>query len=590
MKKLFNLKHIKPKKRTKSTKKTNSKLNISLNLKSIKSKIIVGFSIIITLTILLGLSNVITSLQSNKDASHIVNSQLPLLLADEKLQFNISERIAAARAYIITGDQKYKDKFNTLTEESNKVEENALKLSDSQQFKDLVAKSSEWEKAVQEDVFALYDTSNILRAKQNLQNDVSPLGEEIISGFTTLVSDREAKIVDSGNELTRGNTASLITGIVVSLLVTVLGLVIAVFTANIIAKPIIKVSERMKTLSNGDLSDEPLKINSKDEVGALTLATNEMAKNFKELLTEVSKVSESVSSQSEELTQSANEVKEGSIQVASTMQELSSGAETQANTTSELASTMTGFASIIKEANTSGETVYESSQHVLGLTKEGSKLMHSSIDQMASIDRIVQDAVEKVKGLDNQSQEISKLVGVIKDIADQTNLLALNAAIEAARAGEHGKGFAVVADEVRKLAEQVAVSVKDITQIVAGIQKESSNVTDSLQGGYKEVENGTNQIKLTGQTFEQINDALTDMAKGVQLISTNLVNISDSSMTMNTSIEEIAAVSEESAAGVEQTAASVQQTTSSMEEVASSANDLSNMAEKLNSLIARFKL
>src|SRR5699024_4194813 len=132
------------------------------------------------------------------------------------------------------------------------------------------------------------------------------------------------------------------------------------------------------------------------------------------------------------------------------------------------------------------------------------------------------DAVQKVQGLDAQSQEISKLVSVIQDSAEQTNLLALNAAIEAARAGEHGKGFAVVADEVRKLAEQVSVSVTDITTIVTSIQNESSMVTESLEGGYKEVEQGTTQIEATGEKFNGINTSITNMVKDIQSISDNL--------------------------------------------------------------------
>src|SRR5690625_4595817 len=116
--------------------------------------------------------------------------------------------------------------------------------------------------------------------------------------------------------------------------------------------------------------------------------------------------------------------------------------------------------------------------------------MSQSVEQMKRIDLIVSNAVEQVRGLDQKSDEISKLIQVVKDIADQTNLLALNAAIEAARAGEHGKGFAVVADEVRKLAEGVTRSVLEITSIVNSIQKETDDVVSSLNNGYKEVKGG----------------------------------------------------------------------------------------------------
>lgn len=248
------------------------------------------------------------------------------------------------------------------------------------------------------------------------------------------------------------------------------------------------------------------------------------------------------------------------------------------------------FAANVSEANAKGEDIYQSSNHVLTMTEDGSKYMEQSVEQMTSIDNMVQDTVRKVQGLADHSQKISKLVDVIKDVAEQTNLLALNAAIEAARAGENGRGFAVVADEVRKLAEQVADSVTDITKIVVDIQNETSFVVESLQIGYEEVEKGTKQIITTGKTFEQINQAVKDMVTNIQIVTENLSEIAEKSKEVNTSIEEIASISEEAAAGVEQTSASVQQTNSSMEEIAASSNKLAEQAEDLHNLVRQFKI
>lgn len=343
-------------------------------------------------------------------------------------------------------------------------------------------------------------------------------------------------------------------------------------------------------VADGKLNHEPLEQKSNDEMGELTVSANQMQKNLRDTIEKMLVVSESVSNQSEDLTQSANEVQQGSKQIATTMYELSEGSDSQANRAAEMVRMMDDFTSKIEQAHLEGMEVSQSSIEILSLTKEGTTLMRSSVQQMQMIDGIVKNAVGQVKRLDSQSQEISQLVQVIKDISNQTNLLALNAAIEAARAGEHGKGFAVVAAEVRKLAEGVTQSVGDITDIVTAIQTDSKTVVHSLEDGYTQVDEGTKQITLTGQTFETINHSVGNMGMKIQHITAELNYISKNSKEINQAIEDIAAVTEESAAGIEQVSASAQQSSSSMDEITNHACELASSAELLTEQVKKFQL
>lgn len=534
--------------------------------------------------------NYVAITKINANTKSIMDEQLTALIYDEKLSFNIAQRIALARGYVLFGDSDYKKRFNEYTEQSKQYQDAIMKMQHSKEIETLMNRSVEWRKLVESEVFEEYDKGNKEIALKNLKEQVEPLAREIMDEFVKISQTREGNIQAHGKEIISLGNSTMVMGTIISILAVVLGIIVALITARIISGPVTKVMARMKLIASGDLSRDLLETKSRDEIGQLVVATNEMNIRMRDLVDQIQQVSESVHSQSDELTHSAHEVKTGSEQIALTMNELASGSESQANNSGEISAMMGSFTEKVQEANENGEHVKEISKEVLAMTNEGSLLMESSTNQMSKIDNIVQAAVQKVQGLDTQSQEISKLVVVIKEISEQTNLLALNAAIEAARAGEHGKGFSVVADEVRKLAEQVAVSVSDITSIVSNIQNETNLVTESLLEGYEEVKQGTNQIIVTKEKFFSISNSLKEMGNSITNISLNLTEIAGNSKKINSSIEEVAAISEESAAGIEQTSASTQQITSSMEEVASSSEQLSKLAEELNSLVLQFKI
>lgn len=371
---------------------------------------------------------------------------------------------------------------------------------------------------------------------------------------------------------------------------TVLGLVLIIIFVRKLLYNLTTIRNEMDRVANGDLSSVDVQTRGNDEFRDLAASVNQMKSNLASMIEQVKTVTNQVTIQSDTLSQTSNQVKEGSEQIAATMEELSSGSETQANSASELAMTMEKYNGNVKHASESSATIAEGSKNVLSLSNNGTEQIERSTEQMKQIYQIVADSFTKVQSLDQKSREIDNIVTVIKEIAEQTNLLALNAAIEAARAGEEGKGFAVVADEVRKLAEQVTESISGISKIITEIQSESSEVAQSLENGYQEVNEGTTQIEHTGQAFEQINLGITEMVNNVQAIVTDLTAITGETAKMSNAIDEIASVSEESAAAVEETAASTEETNSSMEEVSRSADELSSLANRLEDSINQFKI
>ncbi len=550
---------------------------------------IVGFTLVLLLVSSLMTYNMVILNKNNKTVEAIVHRDFPIVLGDEKIIRSIYDRIGSARGYVLTGDQIHKENFTEAEKLSEENHQTIMERIPMAGFDEIKQQTAEWNDFIIENVFNEYDHGDEKLAYENLL-----IADE---GVSALVEDYEGGALSRGSQiieleetlLADGKKTRLIVSIV-SVLVVISGIAIAIITSNIISRPLQAVTNRMRLIASGDFSGNPLETKLKDEIGQLTVATNRMQENMQGLIKDIHQVSETVTHQSGGLMQSSNEVMEGSDQVASTMQELAIGSESEASSVNDLSFQMNSFTVKVEETNENGEHIQQSSTEVLRMTNEGASLMEFSTEQMATIDHIVLQAVEKVEGLDTHAKEISELVSVIQDIADQTNLLALNAAIEAARAGEHGKGFAVVADEVRKLAEQSSNSVSNITDIVNNIQNESFSVVSSLQAGYKEVEEGTEQIKTTGETFRNIKVAVTDMVSRINHVSNNLNDITANTQEMNSSIQEISSITEESAAGIEQTSASTQQTSSAMEEVAASSHELASLAEELNRLVNRFNL
>lgn len=560
------------------------------NFRKLKTKVLIGFAAVLVLNLMLSVYSVISINQINSDLKDLGNQQLPLLVNDEKMAFNIAERIALVRGYLLTGEQDYKDKFEAYSIEAEEIAANLERMSNSTETKALLEKNTQWSEMITNDVFATYDEGEHKKASKILQGEAQSYARDIMEGFNQIATDRETQVLEDSKAAIAVGQNIIKMSMTVSIIILIVGTGIALFTATTITKPLNRVIGQLRKVADGDLTGEEITTILRDETSELVDISNQLLKKNNVILQHIKENAEILSAHSEELHQSANETMEGSNQITLTMTELAQSADSQARNSSDMSMKMDKFTHHLNDVNNSGNQIQHHATMALDNTKAGQELMNHSVKQMVEIDHIVKESVTKVHHLYDQSKEITQLVQVIQEISDQTNLLALNAAIEAARAGEHGKGFAVVADEVRKLAEQVSSSVADITGIVSGIQRGTRDVVDALQTGYVSVEQGTAQIKHTGDNFTTIHAAILEVAHNVCDVSENLNEVLSESIGMTHIVENNAALTEESAAGIQQTTTSVEQSSISMYEVTKRADALANTAENLMELVSRYKL
>lgn len=378
-------------------------------------------------------------------------------------------------------------------------------------------------------------------------------------------------------------TLFLLLSIVVSVVVTI------VLSKNI-KSSLANVINAADRIAKGQLrSGAGVTAFGETEIGKVQASIDSMREQIRVVIQEITSVSEVVQTSSERLKTVSDAVKEDTNQISSTMQELAAGSESQVSSTENLKRFMVELNEKIEATSVEGQVINTNSKDAVMLTETGYGHMNQSVQQMEKIYESVHRSVLKVENLNIQTMKISNLITSIQEIARQTNLLSLNATIEAARAGEHGKGFAVVAAEVGKLAHRVAQSSSDITQIVDTIQTDSADVTTTLKKSYQQVQQGTEQIKVTGAFFHDIQQTFAEMERRMQQIIANVTEISDDSKGLENAIETISSVSVQSAVGAEDTALAIQQTHATMESLSRSADELKMYSKDLNKVIRRFE-
>ena len=359
---------------------------------------------------------------------------------------------------------------------------------------------------------------------------------------------------------------------------------------NKIQKPMVLLADNFNKMATGDLTVAHVNIKNNDEIGDLSTSFNLMLDNLVDIVQKIDTNVELVSSTAEELSASCEETVKALTNVSQNIIELSDGASSQLQNTIHTRNSVEAIGEGMNDVNKSIQNVAQLTQTTTVATDKGKESIEETVTKMEDIFSSSKKTAQIVDSLELKSQEIEKIVSLITAITDQTNLLALNAAIEAARAGEHGRGFAVVADEVRKLAEQSNGAANEIQQLIASIREEISGANESMSTSLNNVQIGINIANNTKDNFLEIADLITNVAAQAQEISVVISQVNNSTQQVQQAIEGIASVADSTNDQTQTLAASTEQQNATMQEIASSSTVLTNMAEDLQSVVRQFKI
>lgn len=352
---------------------------------------------------------------------------------------------------------------------------------------------------------------------------------------------------------------------VIAIVTICVGLVLSIFLGLIITRSVNQgvneLATTAKKLANGDLTAR-VNWDSSDELGDVSRAFNQMTTEFAALISEVRN--------------SADQVASAASAQANTAEKVSSISSSQTQEAAIAAASIETLNSAVKQISQKTDDVVTSANNASNMAAEGQQVVNKAVMGIQQVADTVKESAQLMSSLGQRSDQIGLIVNVIKDIAEQTNLLALNAAIEAARAGEQGRGFAVVADEVRKLAERTATATSEISSMIAAIQSETGNAVTTMEKSSSQVGDGVALAIQAGQSLQNINISVTKVVEMIEQISTSTKQQSESTNAITQRVEKISSMAKEN--------------TSSVDETTQASHDLQKLSSHLQQVVSRFKL
>jgi len=410
---------------------------------------------------------------------------------------------------------------------------------------------------------ALRLTDGITPGIKELDEKIDNQVDKIESGMDRVVESVQKRMKTSDEEFASAVKSAISQTVMIGLLGLLLQAGLAAWLLNSIMKPVNALRLMLMDISQGegDLTKR-LDDSSRDELAEISRYFNLFIDKLRGIISQIASTSTQVAAASNELQSTAEHIATGSEEVAAQAGTVAVAGEEMSATSGDIAQNC--------------QMAAEGAQRASQTASDGAMVVERTVSVMGQIAEKVQESAKTVESLGARSDQIGAIIGTIEDIADQTNLLALNAAIEAARAGEQGRGFAVVADEVRALAERTTRATKEIGGMIKAIQKETKEAVTAMEQGVREVETGTMEAAKSGQALRNILEQVNDVAMQVNQIAT--------------AAEEQTATTSEISSNMQQITEVVQQTSQGAHESATAAAQLNGNAEELQRLVRQFKL
>lgn len=560
---------------------------------SIRQKLVGAFTIVL---IILGVTTLVTNWEIGRvnDAyQEILENDVQKLIEINNMKALMQDETNHVRGFLLTGDEKYLENYKQSAVEMKALVKDVLSREKTETGKKLLNDISDAEKAYQQaaDRQLHYKQSGseeeymtILKATE------AGIGRTFTEKMVMYKDYQEKQMIEIKKvENHKTNRIQLIV-LIVDLAGVFIGIGFAITLSRHISLPIRKTSAAIEEVANGDLTIQRIKVKNRDEIGTLVSSMNKMVHDLRSVVKLVHESSEQVASSSEELSASAEQSNLAAKQVARLTEGNAVLIDKQAFELDHISESIEEMTAGIQAISSSGDKMEKAADTASLVSKAGMEKVENVVQQMEAIHESVKDASYMIESLGHRSDEISKIVGMITSIADQTNLLALNAAIEAARAGEHGKGFAVVADEVRKLAEESKKSAEQISSMIGVIQDETSKAVELMAAGNKKTASGMLQTQDVNEAFIQITGSVGNVSEKVQDVSTAVEQLAVSSAHIVQAVLQVKHFSIESMAASQESSAATEQQLAAMEEIASSSESLSHLSEELQALVRKFNV